>query len=149
MLLAILFSCNESSTNVLPNVNLKYLEKYHCWPYDVNVYSVEGVMGDSLFHNYPLQSYFGNHSKYEISTWSKYSSFDKTLWSGMNKSLKECDGNIELYDQIIKGDEIYYSGSYHYNKNLKNIKKRRYEEILFFNLKNNKVHIFKNINKVY
>lgn len=49
LLVAILFGCSENTPNILPDGELKYLEKYHCWPYDVDVYSVDGVEVDSLF----------------------------------------------------------------------------------------------------
>lgn len=149
LLIATLFGCSENTCYILPKGNLKYVEKYHCWPYDVNVYSVDEVVIDTLFYTYPLKSYFGDNSKYKISTWTKYSEIDTTVWYGMDKTLEECDDNIELYDQILKGSDIYYAGHYQYFKNKQGNQRRRYERILFLDLNNNKLHIFKDINKVY
>ena len=148
-----LSGCNNSS--VLPGAKIGYLEKYHCWPYDVTVYSVKNIKIDSLFYTYPLKRYFGNNTKYNISTWKKYDDSewkkyddsDTLIWSGMNKVLEQCDDNIELYMHIMKGEEIYYSGSYQYMKNREGKKERSYEKILFLDLKSNKLHVFKDVNK--
>ncbi len=147
--IAILFGCNEDTSNILPKGDIKYLEKYHCWPYDVNVYSIDEVKIDSLFYSYPLRSYFEDNPKYKIATWTKYLEVDTTIWYGMDKTLEQCDENIELYNQILKGSDIFYSGSYQYFKNQQGKQRRRYERILFLDLSNNKLHIFKDINKVY
>jgi len=148
-LMAILFGCNENASNILPEGNLKYLEKYHCWPYDVNVYSIDEVKIDSLFYSYPLRSYFGENPKYKITTWTKYDEIDTTVWYGMNKTLEQCNENIELYNQLLKGNDIYYTGIYQNFKVINGKKKRSYEKILFLDLANNKLHVFKDINKVY
>lgn len=140
-----LSGCNNS--NVLPGAKIGYLEKYHCWPYDVTVYSVENIKIDSLSYTYPLKRYFGNNTKYNISTWKKYDDSDTLIWSGMNKVLEQCDANIELYMHIMKGEKIYYSGSYQYMKNREGKKERSYEKILFLDLKSNKLHVFKDVNK--
>jgi hypothetical protein len=149
LLVAILFGCTENTSNILPNGELKYLEKYHCWPYDVEIYSVDEVKVDSLFYTYPLRSYFGEHPKYNMTKWAKYDEIDTTLWLGMNKTLEQCDGNIELHNQILNESEIYYTGIYQDFKVLEGKEKRKYEKILFLDLNNNKLHIFKDINKVY
>ena len=149
LLMAILFGCNEKNSSILPKGDLNYLEKYHCWPYDVNVYSVNNVKIDSLFYAYPLKSFFGDNPKYEVTNWKKYSEIDTTIWYGMDKTLEQCDDNIELYNQRLKGGDIYYAGSYHYFKNQKGEQRRRYEKILFLDLVNKRLHIFKDINKVY
>lgn len=140
-----LSGCNNS--NVLPGAKIGYLEKYHCWPYDVTVFSVKNIKIDSLFYTYPLKRYFGNNTKYNISTWKKYDDSDTLIWSGMNKVLEQCDDNIELYMHIMKGEEIYYSGSYQYMKNREGKQERSYKKILFLDLKSNKLHIFKDVNK--
>ena len=148
LLIVTLIGCNNGS-NFLPEADITYLEEYHCWPYDVTVYSVDNVKIDSLFYTYPLQSYFGSNPKYQVSTWIKYADFDSTIWSGMNKVLEQCDDNHELYKQVIKGEDVYYAGSYQYLKNKQGEEKRRYETILFLDVKENKLHLFKDINKVY
>lgn len=147
VLLVALIGCKRSS-NLLPKADINYLEEYHCWPYDVTVYSTENVRIDSLFYTYPLQSYFGSNPKYQVSTWAKYAEIDSTIWLGMNKVLEQCD-NKELYEQVINGEDIYYAGSYQYLKNKQGEERRRYESILFLNIEKNKLHLFKDINKVY
>ena len=147
--MAFLFACNESTSNILPEGDFKHIDKYHCWPYDVNVYSIDEVKIDSLFYNYPLISYFGENPKYKITTWTKYNEIDTTVWHGMSKTLKECDDNVELYNQLLKGNDIYYAGIYQNFKVLKGKKRRKYEKILFLDLVNKRLHIFKDINKVY
>jgi len=149
LLMATLFGCNENTSTILPKGNLKYIEQYHCWPYDVNVYSANGIKIDSLFYTYPLKNYFGENPKYKTTTWAKYSEIDTTVWHGMNKTLEQCDDNIELYSQLLKGTDIYYTGIYQNFEVLKGEKRRSYEKILFLDLANNRLHIFKDINKVY
>lgn len=142
--------CNNTN-GILPESNLILLDSYHCWPYEVKVYSVDKVKVDSLFYTYPLKSYFSDNANYKTSFWRKYRylEIDTSVWYGMNKTLKQCDDNTELYNQMLKGDDIYYSGSYLYFQDKKGKEKRRYEKILFLNLSNNKLHIFNDINKVY
>jgi hypothetical protein len=147
-ILLIFVGCQNGS-NILPGTDLKYLKEYHCWPYDVNIYSVNDIKIDSLFYTYPLKSYFGENPKYKITTWTKYDEIDTTVWHGMNKTLEQCDDNIELYNQLLKRNDIYYAGIYQNFKVLKGEKKRKYEIILFLDLVNNRLHIFKDINKVY
>lgn len=148
LILILIFGCQNSS-DLLPDTELKSISEYHCWPYDVKIYSVDGIKIDSLFYTYPLESYFGENPKYKITTWAKYNEIDTTVWYGMNKTLKECDDNIELYNQLSKGDDIYYAGIYQNFKVLNGEKKRKYEKILFLDLVNKRLHIFKDINKVY
>ncbi|GAP43965.1 hypothetical protein TBC1_112124 [Lentimicrobium saccharophilum] len=146
--LILIFGCRNSS-NILPDTELKFVSDYHCWPYDVNIYSVKDIKIDSLFYTYPLNGYFGKNPKYKITTWSKYDEIDTTVWSGMNNILGQCDDNTELYNQILKGDDIYYSGIYQDFKVENGEKRRKYEQILFLDLAQNKLHIFKDINKIY
>lgn len=145
---AILLGCSKKS-HILPYTNIKYIGKYHCWPYNVKVYSVDRIEVDSLFYTYPLKEYFWISEEYNVSTWQKYDDLDSLIWPGMNKELEQCDDNIELYKHIISGEEVYYSGSYRYMINREGNKKRSYEKILFLDLKANKLHIFKDINKLY
>lgn len=148
LLIVTLLGCNRTS-NLLPEADINYFEEYHCWPYDVTVYTIGNVKIDSLFYTYPLQRYFGSNPKYQVSTWTKYTDFDSTIWSGMNKVLEQCDDNHELYKLVIKEEDVYFAGSYQYLKDKQGEEKRRYETILFLNIKENKLHIFKDINKVY
>ena len=141
--------CTENSKNILPKGELKYLEKYHCWPYDVDLYFVDEVKIDSLFYTYPLSSYFGENTKYKITKWTKYDENDTILWQGMNKTLEQCKCNIKLNNQLSKGSGIYYTYIYQDFKILNGKKKRKYEEFLLLDLVNNRLHIFKDINKIY
>lgn len=147
-LLVISFSCKRTS-GLLPDADIDYNGKYHCWPYDVTVYSIDNIKIDSLFYAYPLQNYFGSNTKYKTSTWTKYADFDSTIWTGMNKVLEQCDDNHQLYKRIINGEDVYYAGSYHYLKNKQGEEKKRYETILFLDVKENELHLFRDINKVY
>jgi hypothetical protein len=148
LILILIFGCRNSS-DIFPGTELISISNYHCWPYNVNIYSVKDIKIDSLFYTYPLKSYFGNNPKYKITTWSKYSEIDTTVWTGFNNTLEQCDDNTELYNQILKGDDIYYSGIYYDLKVQNGEKRRKYEQILFLDLANNRLHIFKDINKVY
>jgi hypothetical protein len=148
LILLIFIGC-QSVSDILPVNSLKYLEEYHCWPYEVKVYSVDAVMIDSLFYLYPLKSYFGNDPKYKTTTWAKYSVIDTTEWFGMDKTLEECEKNFELYNEVMKGGDIYYAGRYQYFLNQQGKQNKEYETLLFLDLNNNKLHVFKDINKVF
>ncbi len=148
LMLILIFGCRNSS-GILPEAELKFVSNYHCWPYDVTVYSVKDIKIDSLFFSYPLNSYFEENPKYKLTTWSKYDEIETTEWLGMNNTLQQCDDNTELYNQILKGGDIYYSGIYQYLKVQNGEKRRNYEQILFLDLVNKKLHIFRDINKVY
>lgn len=135
----------------LPGIELEYLYKYHCWPYEVTVYSFEGLKYDSLFYTYPRKSIFELITNYLISTWAKYQSnnIDTLEWYGMDKTLEHCDENIELYLNVLSENSIYYAGYYKYFKNKSGKKKRKYERIVFLDSNNKKLHIFNDINKVF
>ncbi|KAA3613110.1 MAG: hypothetical protein D8M58_12440 [Calditrichaeota bacterium] len=150
LLICVLISCNDV-TDIFPeDVNsIKHIENYHCWPYNVSVYSIDQLEIDSLFFTYPLKSYFEDYSIYEVSTWSLYSEYDTVLWHGFDKTLRACDGNIELINQVMKKVDIYYSGCYRYVKDRDSEDRKRYEKILFLDLRNKKLHIFQDINKIY
>jgi hypothetical protein len=148
LLLLISAGCHNLS-NILPTTDFKYLEGYHCWPYDVKVYTIDEVKVDSLFFTYPLNSFFGNNQKYKSTTWKKYSEIDTTEWYGMDETLEQCDENNELYTQRLKGGDLYYSGQYQYILNRQGERRRTYERILFLDINKKKLHIFKDINKVF
>ena len=148
-LLIVISGCNVNTSGILPDSDLTHLEKYHCWPYNVEVYSFDELEIDSLFYSFPSRSYFGTDSKYEETTWSKYNDIDTTVWKGMDKTLKECDDNTTLYKQLLKGRDIYYAGKYSLMKIKSGEKRRRYEEVLFLDPTDKKVHVFKDVNKVY
>lgn len=150
LLLFIVSGCGSfSNSDIAPFEIQDKVSSYHCWPYNVDVYSVSNIKIDSLFYTYPLKSYFGNNPKYKVANWSIYSDIDTTEWYGMDKELSECDDNTELYNQRLKGSPIYYAGSYRYNKNQQGDRRITFEKILFLDLANNRLHIFQDINKVY
>ena len=148
ILCLICIGCHNTS-DILPDTRLKHLEEYHCWPYDVNVYSLDEVKIDSLLFIYPLNSYYRSNPKYKTTTWTMYSGIDTTIWYGMDKTLEQCEENTELFNQILKRDDVYYAGKYQYIKNKQGDKRRRYDEILFLDIRHKKLHIFKDINKLY
>ncbi len=145
ILVAILFSCHGNTSDILPGTNLKFLNNYHCWPYDVNVYSIDKVKLDSVFFSYPLRSYFGENPKFKITTWTKYDEKDLKIWH-MKWTLENCVGNIELYNQLLKGNDIYYTGIYQSMKNKKGEEFKSYEKILFLDVVYRRIHIFEDIN---
>lgn len=146
-LLLLCFGC-KNTNEILPNRKLNHISNYHCWPYDVEVYSVDEVKIDSAFYSYPLDSYFPNNPKFKITKWTKYHDTDTTVWAGMDKTLEQCDGDTALFNQVQKGNDVFYAGIYRDFK-VKEGTQRIYEQILFFDVLNKEIHIFENINKVY
>jgi hypothetical protein len=148
----IILGCGNPSgtdSDIVPFRILDKVGSYHCWPYDVNVYSIDDIKIDSLFYTYPSKSYFGENPKYNATTWVRYDQIDTALWYGMDDIIKQCDGNNELHNQRLNGGDIYYAGIYQHLKNQQGEKRRSYEKILFLDLVNKRLHIFKDINKVY
>ena len=143
----IVISCDKARDSI-PNVKINYIDKYHCWPYDVKVYSVENIKLDSLFYTYPKQSYFRN-PKYKSTTWKLYANIDTTKFNGMKGTLKKCDNNIFLYNQLSKKNKVFYSGNYRYFGRLNGTKKQVFDEILFLDIENNQLHVFKDVNKAF
>lgn len=148
LLCSFIFGCQNHS-NLIHGAKFEYVNSYHCWPYDVEVYSVSNVTIDSLFFSYPSTTFKRGYPKLSLSTWDDYAKLDTIVWYGMEKTLNDCDENNELYQQIINEESVYYSGLYRYVKNLAGNKIRRYEIITFLDLQRMKVHIFKDMNKVY
>ena len=148
--LILLISCSKIETQILANNKLKFEYKYHCWPYDVKVYRIEDdIIMDTLLGTYPLDNYFDKSNKYEISKWKKYSDNDTTEWKGIEKTVKKCDDNKQLYSLMLDGKELYYSGLYQHYKVSGDHKTRKYEVLLILSIDNSQVHIFKDINKVH
>lgn len=145
ILIAILLGCHGNTSDVLPRSSLKFLKNYHCWPFDVDVYTIDNVKIDSFFFNYPLRSYFGENPKYQITNWTKYDENDIKV-SHMIWTLEHCVDNIDLYNQLIIGNDIYYAGIYQSMINKKGEEIKSYEKILFLDLANKRIHIFKDIN---
>lgn len=116
LLFFIVLGCSScSNSDIVPFKIQDKVEKYLCWPYDVKVYSIDNIKIDSLFYTYPLKSYFGENPRYEVVTWTKYYKMD-TLSLDMKLTLGECHLNKELYNQLLKGKDIYYAGIYCYNE---------------------------------
>jgi len=146
LVLVILLPACTSIYKVLPETSLIIKDKYHCWPYNVSVYSVGQVTIDSTFFTYPIREV--SDDRYEHSTWVKYEDSDSHNWSGMDKTLKECDGNKVLYNQIESGKDIYFAGTYSHLKNWEGKKMRNYDMIYCLAIEKMELHIFKDMNKM-
>jgi hypothetical protein len=144
-----LCACGERTSSILPEGDLHHLEDYHCWPYDVSVYSIDEMKLDSAFHHYPLDNYFSEGAEHGITHWTRYNEIDTALWNGMDSTLKECDGNADLYRSLLGGGPIYFAGTYRNMIVSNGSRKRMYERILFLDVTNHRLHIFKDINKVF
>lgn len=143
------YACRERTSNILSEGEIHYLENYHCWPYDVSIYSIDKVKIDSSFYNYPLNDYFDGNEKYKITHWTKYNEIDTTIWNGMDSTLKKCDDNIDLYNSMLREHSIYFAGMYRNITGSSGSQKRQYAKIMFIDLSNNRLHIFKDINKIF
>ena len=52
----IVFSCNNIS-NIIPVSKSSYIEKYHCFPYEVSMYNLKNVLFNDDFFQYPRQQF--------------------------------------------------------------------------------------------
>lgn len=147
--LAWLYLLFERTSDVLPKGDLLYLGDHLCWPYNVNVYSIDEWEMDSAFHRYPLDSYFSEGEEFGRTRWTKYNEIDTAVWYGMDSTLKYCVGNTDLYNSLLKGHPIYFAGTYRMVIVANGSKKRDYERILFLDVTNDRIHIFKDIDKVF
>jgi len=143
-----LFLFFERTSGVLPTGNLHYLEDYLCWPYNASVYSTDEVKMDSAFHRYPLDSYFSEGEELGRTRWTKYNEIDIAEWYGMDSTLKRCNDNADLYDALMRRDPVYFAGTYRLEIVANGRRKQVYERILFLNVNQKRLHIFKDINKV-
>lgn len=144
-----LVGCGERASSILPEGGMHHIEDQHCWPYNVSVYSVDEVKLGPGFDRYPLDDYFTESKDYEITRWTNYQGIDTALWNGMDSTLKGCNDHTELYDGLMHGDPIYFAGTYRMMFVSNDRRKRDYERILFLDVNNKRLHVFKNINKVF
>lgn len=144
-----LCSCSGSTSGLLPDAELHHLEDYHCWPYSVSIYSFDGALEKAALHGYPLDSYFPANGKYEVTRWSVYSEKDTSIWGGADSTLKDCTGNAELYASVLRGDRLYYAGQYMNMITAGGGSKRHYERLIFLDPKSKRLHVFKDVNKVF
>lgn len=144
-----LLACGGKTSSILPDAELSYLSGYHCWPYDASIYSTGGLEFDPSWLSYPLDDFFSTGGKYTITHWTDYAAIDTALWNGMDSTLSECVGNNELHRSLLNGDPVYFSGMYRNMIVANGGKKRKYAQILFLDLRNQRLHMFKDINKVF
>jgi hypothetical protein len=147
--LAWLYVSFERTSGVLPTGDAHYLEGCLCWPYNVTVHSIDEVKMDQAFHRYPLDSYFPEGEDFGRTRWTNYNEIDTALRYGMDSTLKYCVGNNDLYNSLLNGDPIYFAGTYRPKIVSSGSRKRHYERILFLDVTKGRLHIFKDINKVF
>jgi hypothetical protein len=143
------YACGDRTSSILPEAELHHLEDYHCWPYDVSVYTIDEVKLDPAFYRYPLDDYLFESGEDGITHWTNYGPIDTAIWYGMDSTLKGCDDRVDLYDALMRGDPIYFAGTYSNVIVLNGSRKQKYERILFLDLTRKRLHIFKDINKLF
>jgi len=67
----------------------------------------------------------------------------------MKGTLKKCDNNIFLYNQLSKKNKVFYSGNYREFDRWNGTKKQAFDEILVREIENNQLHVFKDVNKAF
>ncbi len=139
----------ERTSGVLPTGGLHYLKGYLCWPYNVSVFSIDDVKLDSAFYRYPLDDYLLKSGEYGITRWTNYSPIDTVIWYGMDSTLKGCNDHNDLYDALMRGDSLYFAGTYRNMIVPNGSRKQAYERIIFLDVTRKRLHIFKDINKVF
>ena len=144
-----LCACGDRTSGVLPDGDPRYLEDYHCWPYDVSIYAIDEVKLVPEFVRYPLDSYFSEGEETGITHWTNYNEIDTALWNGMDSTLNGCDGNTDLYRSLLGGGPIYFAGTYRNMIVSSGSRKQVYERLLFLDLTKKRLHIFKDVNKVF
>jgi len=144
LFLILLFTRCTNTSNLIPQSILVKKGSYHCWPYDVTIFSFFEIDIDSTFYTYPRLNNFDE--RYELSRWAKYNEFDKSSWFGMDKTLRDCDGNRTLHSLIESGEDLYYAGLYDYSEGWGGKKTKNYEMISFISLEEKELHVFKNMN---
>lgn len=122
------------------------IENYHCWPYDVSVYKAENIEIDTVFFTFPLQKFYGEQTKFQLSRWSRYDTIDSTVWYGMNRTLENCNDNHELFEHYRQGNDIYFAGIFHELLDRNGEKKREYKRMMFLDVTGKKLHVFEDIN---
>ena len=148
LLLILIISSCENSSSTLPN-ELAFIEDYHCWPYNVEVYTVENLKTDNHIVEYPLDNFCSGSDKVFQTKWVKFKNLDTAVQNGYISMLSKCDDHSGLHDQIIKGNEIYFAGCYKYGKNRENDKVKFYYDITFLDVNEKELHVLEYINYIY
>ena len=141
-------SCNDYR-EILPRGKIQYFSNYHCWPFDVKVYSINDFTFDSLIFSYPLPEFCSKLPKCNLTKWSQYSSSVDSEWYGFDKTLEKCDDNTELINQLKNESTLFYAGCHKYYLDQNGIRKKGYIEIMFLDTSQKKLHLFENINLLY
>lgn len=139
----------ERTSGILPEGDLTYEEDYLCWPYNVSVYSIEGLQVGPTLQHYPLDSYLPGGKELERTRWTRYNEVDTAEWHGMDSTLKDCVGNTDLYHSLVSGNPIYFAGTYSRMVVETGVRRRQYETLLFLDTTHQRLHMFKDINKVF
>lgn len=151
--LVVLFGCDDDN-HIFPNANVKYIGKYHCWPYNVKMYSVNEIKVDSLFFTYPLHEFSDvyvkcrSDKKCHLLKWTAFNKLESQISYSFEWDLKNNNEDTmpeNLLKQIKADTEMYFTGGYRYFKSEKNAKEKRFYKIALYIPKEKQLHIFEEL----
>jgi hypothetical protein len=72
LFICLVISCNNIS-NIVPIDNSNKIGEYHCFPYEVSIYDIQGISFNEVFYQYPNEQFCNLTSGCELIKWMKFS----------------------------------------------------------------------------
>ncbi|MGM0480230.1 MAG: hypothetical protein ACQERC_13490 [Bacteroidota bacterium] len=116
---------------------------FHCWPYDVKVYSFEPQELDSLLYHFPKGELCSE--EYELLKWSNEGAVSNMAQDDLSATLLKCDDSQGIEEIKVK-EGTMYSGCYREFILKEGEKKKVFEQILILDKDSLKLYSFENIN---
>jgi hypothetical protein len=138
-----LYGCYNNS-EIIQSDNLKEIESYHCYPYNVRVYEAISVEYKN-FVEYPIDDFCSDNEDAYLNKWVEFTKLSRQEQNNWKRQLNKCNNNISLITAINRGDTVYFSGCYVLTKTRKNSKVKRHYKVNFFNKDSLVLHVFKNL----
>lgn len=152
----LIMQCCISKSELFPNSNasLVYTRGYHCWPYNVKVYSIEKIVTDSLFFTYPKDEFLFERRKCPQSRecffvrWTPFNELEEALINSVKWDLnnnKEAFIPNQVLERIGSGDKIYFAGAYRFFKNTSSQENKVLYKVVLFFPESCELHVFQEV----
>lgn len=142
VVVALLLGCNTANEYVPQKLTL--IDHVHCWPYDVEVYSLEELNGMDDLDGYPR---IRLREKEEMVEWSRAAEIPGGI-EGLVPST--CDDTARISDLFKTNEmECFVSGTYYQMKNENGSSYRHYNSIAIIDSASQTLYVFEDINKIW
>lgn len=138
-----LFSCSSNS-DIIPCTKLSEIDSYHCYPFNVKTYHVEGLKEDVLLQ-FPDENFSSDNEEYLLTKWTDFVELDTTDQRVWKSRLGKCDGNTYLQKELLQGDDIYFAGCFRFRLDRDKERYADYYKAIFFNKDSMRLHLLKDL----